>query len=689
MSSILGLSSSASSSNNIAGPSSPRVTSTLEVPDLVLEILVEAVNMTHQQALVLTDQKGHRTKVDDAPNLNADVSPTTPLPINRKKTRVVLERWRLSFEPSIPHPPPELPLVYKKCIILFRTLYTLLRTLPSWSLFRRLSRRSGIRISSRLVDSRSPEPLSTDEVPLEASILPEEERSGPSETFEFGSILTPLGALTLQCSYRLNVDFAVEDLEAIATSRFIEEDMFKPTVARFRQAGSLPTGKSPPIEKEKERKQTYGSLSSRHLLANARDSSHPSTSPTEIQRPSAPVPSQRPPIPVPLMDKSKPLGVTPPGSISSGSNRYGSYGDVEPAFVASRTRTQSLGLGSSGRDAVAPLPLRQRQTSTSGGRMNAVGSPSTSANSPLFRPGSFIGARHSSSASPGSASPSTTSSVNRPISSLFPQPARAGSVPSPRPIAGSVPGRRYSSGKYAQSYGQGSSLGSNEPFPTDNSPSRSSWDAGQAAEGSSTTSVGSNLPLPLPVTDADDINSFLSLIDSRPQLMAKSARRSRVISKSQADEALRRIQGNMISSLSADQGFAAAASVPVPGPSRRSKLSMEGGRAEVVVEEEEEAERERERERERTNSPESPRFRSRPVTLSSRNNSFSSMRGTPFPSYGSSNSLRRLAGGEGGSSSIEDGPIGRLELRDEFDATGSGDESDRSRRWNLRRPSGL
>lgn len=41
--------------------------------------------------------------------------------------------------------------------------------------------------------------------------------------------------LVLQCTYRLNADFAVEAIETLLSSTFIDQDFFKPTMARYHQ----------------------------------------------------------------------------------------------------------------------------------------------------------------------------------------------------------------------------------------------------------------------------------------------------------------------------------------------------------------------------------------------------------------------------------------------------------------------
>jgi autophagy-related protein 13 len=67
---------------------------------------------------------------------------------------IVLETWTLSFAPR---PAEEdgsidvaLPTIYKHGIPLFRSLYSLLRVLPAWKLYKRLKRRTGLSIELRV-----------------------------------------------------------------------------------------------------------------------------------------------------------------------------------------------------------------------------------------------------------------------------------------------------------------------------------------------------------------------------------------------------------------------------------------------------------------------------------------------------------------------------------------------------------
>ncbi|KPV75076.1 uncharacterized protein RHOBADRAFT_53973 [Rhodotorula graminis WP1] len=196
---------------------------------------------------------------------------------------VILERWVLSLSPrstttststssasfspssstSYPspstaaRPPPpappstttttaiELPTVYKHAILHFRAQFTLARTLPAWALHRRLARRpfaaaaaggTGLGLRVRMgrgegYGGRAGEGEEREgEVGIEEAL---EGGEGETEKIVFPGIETPLGTLSLSVTYRLNTDFSVEEIETLLSSRFLDEDFFRPTVARY------------------------------------------------------------------------------------------------------------------------------------------------------------------------------------------------------------------------------------------------------------------------------------------------------------------------------------------------------------------------------------------------------------------------------------------------------------------------
>lgn len=183
------------------------------VPSMVLDIILDTCSMTPNQVLVLSDQRGRRVRVDSTTsaspppsglghsgpsNLSAGGSSGVRSP-RLTRPNVLLERWTLTLVPPFsPSAPPELPSVYKQAIVLFRTLYTLMRTLPAWGLYRRLARRkagvggAGLQIGCRM--SMGDEGDREGEVGVDVGIA---ERPGEktTETIVFPGVQTPTGCV--------------------------------------------------------------------------------------------------------------------------------------------------------------------------------------------------------------------------------------------------------------------------------------------------------------------------------------------------------------------------------------------------------------------------------------------------------------------------------------------------------------
>ncbi|GAA5878368.1 hypothetical protein JCM8547_007533 [Rhodosporidiobolus lusitaniae] len=450
------------------------------IPALVLETILDVSDLTPNQVLVLQSSPSagpyaKRIRVD--PSFAAPPSPaggpgvaiprsgrasrtTSPPPVRSPASAsgrgslggsnaptVVLERWVLSLLPSpsspsssssaAAKPPPDLPDVYKHSILHFRSLFTLARALPSYSLHRRLAKRragvggAGLKIGVRLSAGTGEDEGGEGEVGVE---VPIEEREGEggmgeggergrgrtTEKITFPGVMTPFGILSLTCTYRLNASFAVEEIETLLSSRFIDEDFFRPTVAATRYSserekekedaarpGSLPISSgiasgygaghgegavggisparaSPPAGTVPRAGEgmtgfaplpSYGSLSSRHQYAPSQP--HPyqhapsplSTSPARFPLP----PSPAAPVPVPLPASTSTTSATPtpanPSSLSNSSSRFSAYappgtsagGAVEPAFISlSRARGSSFAAtAGSGiaRASPSPVPL--------------------------------------------------------------------------------------------------------------------------------------------------------------------------------------------------------------------------------------------------------------------------------------------------------------------------------------------
>ncbi|GAA5820708.1 hypothetical protein JCM11251_003122 [Rhodosporidiobolus azoricus] len=535
------------------------------VPLFVLETLLDVSDLTPNQVLVLdptssspsSTSPGKRIRVDSSfarrPSRSGEGSaPTSPppprlsgytVPVQRASTgragsrpgtrgpgspvsgggaggsgapTVVLERWELRLLPnSAPNPSsypfsssptatPDLSTVYKHSILHFRSLYTLVRALPAYGLYRRLAKRragvggAGLKITVRLRLGAGGGAGEEGEVAVEVPIedlaneegeygnegeeeeLEEGKRGLPTtEKIVFPGVVTPLGTLSLTCLYRLNTSFSVDEIETLLSSRFIDEDFFRPTVAtRAAQAsehrpGSLPISSrvqagtggggtrsparaSPPAGAFPPATAgmtglgplpSYGSLSSRHQYAPSHYHPHPpsplSTSPAlvaPVALPPSSVPPSGSPSPAATPATSYIPAVAPgagPSSVSS-SARFSGYAppgtsvgaSVEPAFISlSRQRGASFVSGS-GIQRASPAPVPSPASPQIGIIRRTSLTGSSASGSPIFRPGSYIPSSAPTGAAGSGLSSSPSYSGYGPITRQQPISASPSSHPS-------------------------------------------------------------------------------------------------------------------------------------------------------------------------------------------------------------------------------------------------------------------
>ena len=165
--------------------------------------------MTPTQVLVLSDQRGRRARVDigGGPGIASQPTPTgLRSPQAPKRSNLILETWTLSLDPTVPHQSPELPSLYKHAIVLFRSLYTLARTLPAWGLYRRLTRgrgagaggngRRGLHIGCRMSSHSATTGEEGERVEGEIGLtvpITEKVNEPVTETIQFAPVVTPIG----------------------------------------------------------------------------------------------------------------------------------------------------------------------------------------------------------------------------------------------------------------------------------------------------------------------------------------------------------------------------------------------------------------------------------------------------------------------------------------------------------------
>lgn len=207
------------------------------IPVMVFETILDLQNLPNNSILVLKDSFGKHIRLNHASSFTKPSNPhSTP------NHNIVLERWTVSMtSPIPPSPGPELPTVYRYCIIHFRALYSLCRTLPAWLLFKRLNKPGSpehdlLKIGCRLSSTTAADEMDriqrgmtrisfADEIEI-GQRLSEAEPLNHLNSFQFPSVQSPYGALHSQVTYRAQVDFYISDRETALSSRFLDEDYF-------------------------------------------------------------------------------------------------------------------------------------------------------------------------------------------------------------------------------------------------------------------------------------------------------------------------------------------------------------------------------------------------------------------------------------------------------------------------------
>ncbi|CAJ2505162.1 Uu.00g125560.m01.CDS01 [Anthostomella pinea] len=245
-------------------------------PPLVIETYLDASRLKGGQSLVILDENGKRWDVVEALNSSDQSSDSSSGRQGKPNTHVVLERWRVELKGAIPDDPEDfgllLPTIYKKAIVLMRSLYSITGILPAWRLARN-SKTKGMhpalsircRVSSG--DSRS---YGSDT--LRTPLF--EGRGDVSTDCMFGDLEVPVGRFYVSVSYRNHCNFQVVETESLLSSRIgmaISDDMFKPSLPHRGQGrreshapeiGSLPYHRH--TQDITENQQRYGSLSTFH-----------------------------------------------------------------------------------------------------------------------------------------------------------------------------------------------------------------------------------------------------------------------------------------------------------------------------------------------------------------------------------------------------------------------------------------
>ncbi|KAK4512406.1 uncharacterized protein ATC70_003105 [Mucor velutinosus] len=158
--------------------------------------------------------------------------------------RILVESWTLSLNHPLPDYPVDLPNLYKRSIVFFRSLHSLVRVLPSYSLYQRLKLHNGeISLGYRLSTNHFNR---KDEISLDHALTSVD----TIQLYEFSDISTPLGTFKLKLLFREHCKFDTKE-DSPLHGIDVEENFFTPTMTKYRMEKSrektMPSPPPPPV----------------------------------------------------------------------------------------------------------------------------------------------------------------------------------------------------------------------------------------------------------------------------------------------------------------------------------------------------------------------------------------------------------------------------------------------------------
>lgn len=185
---------------------------------------------------------------------------------------IILERWRIELGDASNKLPTDLgailPTVYKKSIVLFRSLFAYSKILPAWKFAKRNRKQRAnpaLQIKYRILNAHE---LRQGSGPDHLTVPLHENGGKVVETYSFGTTESPAGPFSVDVTYRTSCDFRVDDSEALLSSRFMgaDDEIFRPSLPSGNiekpEVGSLPVQKQ--IVGDPDPSRAYGSLSTFH-----------------------------------------------------------------------------------------------------------------------------------------------------------------------------------------------------------------------------------------------------------------------------------------------------------------------------------------------------------------------------------------------------------------------------------------
>ncbi|KAJ5081588.1 Autophagy-related protein 13 [Penicillium alfredii] len=464
-------------------------------PPLIIETFLDPKGLTNNQSLVVLDDNGKRWDVLESLAASRDASAVNPY--QSGSDDIVLERWRIELGDSSDRPPADLgsilPTVYKKSIVLFRSLFTYSKFLPAWKFSKRntkLRRSPALQIKYRVVTGGAPP---SDPLPDHLTTPLYEGNTKVVDTYSFGVTDSPAGPFSVQVTYRTNCDFRVDDSEALLSSRFMgaDDEIFRPSLPSDGIERPNPDVGSVPVEKRTVENpdctRAYGSLSTFHQVGPTTGAS-----------------------PISALRAARDTGAGSPSPSDSSSKKLLPAAKVGPSGRAAQIAGGSGGSNFARRPSVSFQPFKAPPLSAS---------PAV-ADSPLGASPRTVSARAPTGTSAESRTmppPSVAASARRSAAVTSEQTISSSNSASPKP----APISRYSS-SFSHRRGRPSSGGTNR-LEDDNSSGKASATSSNAQPGSGLLAEATGTSAESIHADDENISEFLKMLDSRKDLMNLSS----------------------------------------------------------------------------------------------------------------------------------------------------------------------
>lgn len=192
---------------------------------MTIEFYIDLTQIPRGYDLIHIDDENRRWSVTRSLQREIKTQGDIDMPL-----KLIYERWTIeldarssSVDTSGKDPPPNL---YKKGVILMRSLYTYLRFLPAWKFTRRLSQKTGLDVLLKPKFDIIKGTVGSNNDTLDWPIVDEEEEA-VTEEYRFQPLPCTLGTIHLSTKYRANCNF---ELEAIGGSSTIQTTMTNESV---------------------------------------------------------------------------------------------------------------------------------------------------------------------------------------------------------------------------------------------------------------------------------------------------------------------------------------------------------------------------------------------------------------------------------------------------------------------------